>query len=152
MRVKSPGFTLIEVLVVLGIMGVLLAVGIPNYLDRASDQRTLAAARQLAADLRVAQREAVAQRMPVTVTFAASDAACPTGSASYASRLESTLLKLVCLPRDVRLEPAPLPRITFEALGTADYGITVRLRSARTAKTIRISVLPETGAVVNAPR
>jgi len=40
------GFTLFEALVVLGIMGILLAIGLPSYLNYASNQRAVATARR----------------------------------------------------------------------------------------------------------
>src|SRR5438309_9648335 len=42
-RVRSAGFTLIELMVVLVIIGVLAALIVPNVLDRADDARVTAA-------------------------------------------------------------------------------------------------------------
>jgi len=147
--VRSSGFTLIEILVVLGIVGVLLLVGIPNFRDRASDERAAATARQLAADLRAAQQEAVALRTAVSVRFAAADVSCPQGSASYATLRGAALVRRVCLPRDVQVTSLPPAGVTFEAMGIPRDGVTVRLRSARTARAFAISVVRETGAVVD---
>jgi len=149
--VKSSGFTLIEILVVLAIVGVVLLVAVPNYRDRASDQRILAAVRALISELRGAQQEAVAIRAPVTVTFDAADRACPRGAGSYAVRRGVAPVRRVCLPPDVQITTVPLPRITFGATGVPGQGMTVRLQSARTARAFDVSVTPETGAVSYVP-
>lgn len=146
---KSSGFTVIELMVVMSIIGILLLVGVPNYFNYASDQRVVTTAQTLAADLRVAQREAVAQRTPITVSFSAADTSCAAGSPSYTALMGSTVLKRSCFPPDVRLASLSAARITFEALGMPQAGMTMVVRSTRTSKAIKLSVLAETGAVVD---
>ena len=145
----ARGFTVIELIVVLGILGALVLVGVPNVRDRASEQRLAAAARLLASDLRLARDRALALRAPVTVAFSTSDAACPAGADAYVVLRGATRVKRVCLPPDVRLEAAPSPRVTFDGLGHAADGITIRLRSARTGRTVQLAVSAGTGAVTD---
>lgn len=56
-RPAAQGFTLLEVLVVLGVLGILLAVGVPSFLGAMQRQRVAHAAQQLAQDIEAARAE-----------------------------------------------------------------------------------------------
>lgn len=69
MRVREPsGFTFVEALVVLGLLGVLLLVAVPN-LSVPETIQAYAPARELATDLRLARRLAVTQHTNYTLEF-----------------------------------------------------------------------------------
>jgi prepilin-type N-terminal cleavage/methylation domain-containing protein len=70
-QVKSnqAGFTLIELMVAIGVFAVLIAVATPNLLATLPSLRLNDAARQVATDLQMARMKAIAQNSPNTVTF-----------------------------------------------------------------------------------
>jgi MSHA pilin protein MshC len=66
---RQPGFTLVELIVILMIMSILAAVALPRFFDRtAFDRRGFHD--QAVSALRYAQKAAIAQRRHVCVTFA----------------------------------------------------------------------------------
>jgi prepilin-type N-terminal cleavage/methylation domain-containing protein len=67
--VPRPGFTLIELILVVIIVAVLSAIAIPRYTNSQMKYRADAAARRVAADLQVAQTRARIRSTPQTVTF-----------------------------------------------------------------------------------
>jgi len=67
------GFTLMEMLVVLGIIAVILAVALPNIRGLREGTEMEAAARQLIADLSAARARAVGHRTTVAVVFIPAD-------------------------------------------------------------------------------
>jgi type II secretion system protein H len=67
-RCSSPGFTLLEMVVVLAILGLFLTIAIP-HLSVGSRTRVRQAAQQLAQDLELARTRALSTRSAVRVTF-----------------------------------------------------------------------------------
>lgn len=129
------GYTLIEILVVLTIIGLLFAVGYANFRDFSRRQTILDSSKELQGDLRLAQEMALSGQIP-------NDAKCstlntlngynfkilttgPSPVASYEIRanctgaggVASAASKTVSLPSDVQLSvPSPNP-IIFNVLG-----------------------------------
>lgn len=139
------GFTLLETVVVLAIVGVILAVALPSYSNYTSNQRTLAAARTLRADLGVARQEAVTRRAPVTVSFATDDPRC--GAGAYVLSHSGGIIKRTCLPPAVEWAERPDDPLVFESTGAPRATRTVSLRSVRTGRTHRVTATAGTGAV-----
>jgi type II secretion system protein H len=59
---KSRGFSVIEIMVALIIIGIVLAASLPNFLDHQRHNRTETAAADLAARVRMARQKALARR------------------------------------------------------------------------------------------
>lgn len=68
-RHAPPGFTLIEAVIAIVVLGVMLAVGIPPTTAALQRSRVDRAARVVATDLRLAFSMAARQRRPIRVTF-----------------------------------------------------------------------------------
>ncbi len=98
---RRTGFSLLETLIVLSVLGIVLAVALPSYTGYASTQRARAAAHVLASDLRVAQQEAMTRRGAITVAFFAADASCSGTPPSYVIGDPRAAIKRACLPTDV---------------------------------------------------
>jgi len=64
---KSPGFTLVELMITLAIAGILLAVGIPSFNSMISSSRLTTYANEFVTALNLARSEAVKRGMSVTV-------------------------------------------------------------------------------------
>jgi prepilin-type N-terminal cleavage/methylation domain-containing protein len=66
---KRCGFTLIEIAIVILVMSILAAVGVPTYRKVLTNYRVDLAARKLSADLQYARSEAQRKSASQTVTF-----------------------------------------------------------------------------------
>ena len=64
---QQKGFTLIELMVTLVVAGILLALGVPSYVDWIRDSRMDTATRSLAGVIKQARSEAVSQQGVITV-------------------------------------------------------------------------------------
>jgi type IV fimbrial biogenesis protein FimT len=66
---KQSGFTLIEMMIVIAILGIFAGIAIPNYLSYMPKHRLNGAARQVMGDLMAARMKAVSQNTTVTVAY-----------------------------------------------------------------------------------
>ena len=153
-RAVQVGFTLLELVVVVAIAGTVMVLAVPGYFNHTSNQRTLSAARTLAADLHVAQQEAVTRRAAVIVTFLGADAACSAGqpTASYVISGTSAVIKRTCLPPDVEWAPVPSSGLTFQSLGMPEASFAVALHSRRTGLQHTVTVKAQTGNIADDTR
>jgi len=78
------GFTLVELLVVISIVGILSAVGLASYINFSRNQLVAQAARKIAQDLRLAQSLASNNQKPET---------CSSTLVSYTFSINQTLKK-----------------------------------------------------------
>ncbi|HEU4340430.1 MAG TPA: GspH/FimT family pseudopilin [Candidatus Binatia bacterium] len=79
---NSGGYTLAELLVLMGVIAALLGTGVPAFLSYLPSFRLSSAARQVAADLQLARMRAIAQNVSYTVTFDVSTESYTFGSDS----------------------------------------------------------------------
>lgn len=77
MKRAQPGFTLLELMVVLAIAGVLFAVGIPAMGNFIRNSRITSAANDVMGGLHFARSEAIKRRLPVTLCTSTSAATNP---------------------------------------------------------------------------
>ncbi len=150
---RTSGFTLVELVIVLTILGILFAVGAPRFFSRSEFHERFFFQDSLAA-LRYAQKLAVASGCEVQVTFTASDyalaqrASCQAGAFSQAvpnpGTGEPTYTEQA--PSGTALASSVNPMV-FDGLGRAlDASLTVADATV-TVGAHSISVVGETGFV-----
>ena len=83
LRVQA-GFTLIELMVTIAVLGVLLSIGIPSYQNMVLNNRITAQANQVITALNYARSEAVKRGAPATVCSTNGGAACA-GSTNWST-------------------------------------------------------------------
>lgn len=76
MTTKLTGFTLIELMVTIAVLGILLSIGIPSYQNMVLNSRITAQANQVITALNYARSEAVKRAAPATVCSTNGGAAC----------------------------------------------------------------------------
>jgi len=84
-RQYARGFTLFELVVVMGIAGILLLIAIPSYRYVTSSNRVASEMNALLGDLQYARAEAIRQGLPVTVCVSSNGTACdnPAGAPAW---------------------------------------------------------------------
>ena len=139
---RGAGFTLVELMIVVAILGILAAVATPMILTSLPRYRLRAAARELVIDFKKARMEAVKRNRSVLLQFTLETVGNPEVGGTYQVCIDNdndgvcnnggsdTFLKTVTMPRDVRIRlpsipPAPLP--PFFASETTGDGLAVRV-------------------------
>ena len=69
MHRKASGFTMVELMIVITVLGISLALAIPSYQDIVQKRAATNAAEQVATFLRVARSEAVKRNINISATF-----------------------------------------------------------------------------------
>ena len=76
LRGRSPGLTLIELMVTVGIVAILASVAVPSFRDFISRGRVSGAAEATAQDLQLVKSEALRNNSDVTLSFSAGSTWC----------------------------------------------------------------------------
>lgn len=78
---RARGFTLIEMMVAVAVLGVLLAIAGPTFSDIIRNNRTAAEANELVGALTIARNEAAKRGLPITLCAASADQTACAGDA-----------------------------------------------------------------------
>jgi len=79
-RFNTSGFTLIELMVTLMVLGVVLGIGVPAFNDLIANNRMAATTNDLVSQLHVARTEAVKRRANVSICPSDDEATCTAGT------------------------------------------------------------------------
>jgi type IV fimbrial biogenesis protein FimT len=133
----QSGFTLIEMMIVLGVIGILSAFAIPNFISSLPDYRLRSATRDIVSCMQKSKLRAVKENARVVIIF-------NQNSESYVSFIDSvpaggnwaldgieTIVKQVTLPSGIDIQSAPLT-------SSYTYGFDNRGLSANAGGTIQM--------------
>ncbi len=135
----DPGFTIIELIVVLALATIVMAITLPSMISWLPTYRLSAGARQVASDLQLARMKAISQNAKFRLNFInptqyrfEKDGATESGPFS--------------LPDGITVTGSPFTTSEFQARGTANTGvgsamITLTNDSGTTTKKVQISVV-----------
>ena len=82
-RTNSRGFTLLEIMIVLAIVGIMTAIAVPSFRGMTQRLRVKAAGREIAMDLALARVKAISLGVPQTVSFVAASTTCRDNSGAW---------------------------------------------------------------------
>jgi type II secretion system protein H len=146
-RYRRQGFSLIELLVVLALIGIVAAIAAPRFAAASATYRVEMAARRVAADMKFAQRYARMTSQQVILSFDASGHRYRLGGVPDPSRAaQEYAVDLSVEPFAVRLTGvnlAPGDQVVFDAYGAPSAGGSVTLGSGDRTRVVTLD--PNTG-------
>jgi Tfp pilus assembly protein FimT len=127
------GFTLMELMVIIGVALTVIAIGVPTFLDVMPGLRLTDAARQVAADLQQIRMRAIAQNTPYQMTFSE--------GAYVLQRCSGTCTNdsgTIALPEGISVTAGAAPR--FQPRGTAVAAATITLSNGSSSKWVCVKL------------
>lgn len=139
---SRKGFTLLEIMIVIAIMGIMATMAVPSYQTFMAQRRLNGAARQVMSDLMAARMQAVSQNNEFKVFFLDNhrymilddddnDGTADTGEVKQTKDIQTDYY-------DVTFNPIPGTDPVFQPRGTAS-NMTIILANSTGTKTITIS-------------
>jgi len=109
LKQSERGFTLLELMLVIGIIAVILAFAIPNFRPALDDARLEQAVQQLEADLMYARQLARTEQTASEVEFS---------SAGYEIKINNSVIKTQTLASGTQWDPVPSSSLSFGSDGS----------------------------------
>lgn len=142
-RANLSGFSLIELVMVLMIVGILAAIAVPRYAAALGRYRAASAAQRVVAELALARSNARQASVACTVAFTPAQARLvitwqPPDAAVPLTRTTN----LAASPYEVQMTSASFggdASVTFDGYGVPDSGGTVVLTSGGVSRTIELN-------------
>lgn len=133
MKIKNnKGFTLIELIITIAILGIVLAIAAPNFTRYRDNTNLREAARDISSDIQLYKQRAVAENAPYTITF-------NSGTNDYVIRKGAVVVatkQVGAGNTSVRILGTPsfsggVPTITLFPRGTSTFGSLTLQHSTR---------------------
>jgi type IV fimbrial biogenesis protein FimT len=134
MNTSGRGFTLIELIVAMAVLGILAAVAAPAIGEYLATQRLKGAAEELQTDLQFARMESVQRNASITVTLA---------STGYTIAQGATTIKSVTLGSGSNVSAGTTMVATFDPVrstASVTNGPDITVANTATARTLRVSL------------
>ena len=146
-RTRSAGFTLIELVIVVMILGIMAAVAMPRFADSLSQHRVDAAAKRIEADLELARRRARISSAAQSVQFDAGAQSYVLPGVPHVDHPDRDYqVELARPPYEASIVSADLggdSELLFDGYGAPDSAATIVIQSGKHQKTITVD--PDTG-------
>ena len=127
---KNSGFTMIELMVIIAIVGVLAAVAVPSFTESMARRRLEGAANELNADLQFAKSQAVSVNAAVSMVTSAHGHTVSSASATFKT-----------LALDSKITLTSPSTVTFEPYRDfANAAIAITLTHTQTAAQLQVKV------------
>lgn len=97
---RQAGFTAVEMMIVVAILGVLTALAMPSFQDTLQRRHIVSAAEAIASDIRWARGEAIKRNTTITITFTDGDP----WSYEINTAADAVALPIVCPPPGTSLK------------------------------------------------
>ena len=142
---RRCGFTLVELVIVIALMGILAAAATPKFANSLIRYRALAAADRIAGDVIYARQVAITSGSPTTVTFdVGTNSYSMTGVTDPNHPGQAYLVDLDNTPYPAVLDTVSLGlgglgnAVTFDIFGRPDYGGSITVDSGGEQETVDI--------------
>lgn len=151
---RPAGFTLMEMVIVVVVIGVLAGMAVPGFLSYIPKMRVKSQARDIVSQLRLARAQAITERKPYGVAIVL-DKQCSVFFAdldgdpdSFDPGADSTIKENVS-PKSVKMTSCSLNNgcVTFNSTGSASSSGDVQLVSSDGEVIMSINILASTGRV-----
>ena len=129
---RVSGFTVLELMVAIGIAMVVLGIAVPSLLTWLPTLRLSSAARQVATDLQVARMKAISQNTSFTISFVTSDATYTYGSDSRNLAQEYP---------GITISSVSPSNPVFSSRGTASAAVTITLSNGSAQKLVCVKTV-----------
>ena len=128
-NLKVKGFTLLELMITLGILAIVLTIAIPNFQRISINGNLRTAARDLIADFNALRAKAIAENTQYVLTFNGDN----TYTVNPASGLPNGGKSPASIARDITISGVPFAGgpVTFSTRGTVSPGGNVVLTNSR---------------------
>lgn len=117
MKSRHTGFTLIELVITIALLGILLAWAIPNIRTFIKNARISSAASELIGDIGVARQEAQRRGVVVEICASANGSTCLTNATDW---LNGWIIRTATSGQIIKSNQAPQGPVSARAIGTTN--------------------------------
>lgn len=136
-RTTQGGFTIVEMMMALAVLGVLVAAAVPSFQSTMARARLEGAVNLLAIDLQYARSESIRRRTTATLTAAVGGGSYTITYVDPADSGSTLTLKTVAMPADVSVSATGA--VTFSSLRGLGNARTFTLTSSRTSEQLQVA-------------